>query len=622
MGAVETLRDALFGNPPSSTTEPSREGTLAAFTEMQQSVEAAVNDAIAYATVADLPVVTVSNNGARARVYDDPTAANNTYWIVKDGAWAIDTDYIASVATIVQPLVDEAEDAAVASAASAVEFGNFRDNVLSIPREQDLGVADPQAGDSDFATGSWVFMEAIPVGKVLTEFEIMVTNTLADSITIVRLSESGGVFTEEDTTGPIDLVGQPTTNLLTAADFGEFTFPNEGEYLGFWFHASQVGRRLSTNPGLTPIGFGGAGHLTSYTPTQNAAFAQMQVRAKLDGPEDTVTAVRLNAVEAAVGISTDRTLLVFGDSLATDGQGFVDELSALLLGRPVVGQAVGGQQSGSIAARAGGIEGQLTVTGASIPVNGGSVGVSAFTPNPFAASIGTDATFLASVNDVPGILTKDDTVYTFTRSDVGGPIAVSNPVKFRLMSLFVNNTTGSGATLLSDLTGGVGVVRVGHNDVFNDIIRDIGSYSRQGVKDYLAEIVDALGGDRRCILCSITRGYSWLTQARVDGLLGPGSGITGEAGSDAETIEAVIEANALNQWMADYYPGYVDLMAAYADAEPSPGDYLEQINLGSGHVYYFGNDTLLPDGTHGTDGGLEQTISAQAVADKIEAMGL
>ena len=36
MSAVDTLRDALFGNPPSPTTEPSREGTLAAFTEMYQ----------------------------------------------------------------------------------------------------------------------------------------------------------------------------------------------------------------------------------------------------------------------------------------------------------------------------------------------------------------------------------------------------------------------------------------------------------------------------------------------------------------------------------------------------------------------------------------------------------
>ncbi len=38
MGAIETARDALFGNPPNPTQEPSREGMLAAITELAQSV--------------------------------------------------------------------------------------------------------------------------------------------------------------------------------------------------------------------------------------------------------------------------------------------------------------------------------------------------------------------------------------------------------------------------------------------------------------------------------------------------------------------------------------------------------------------------------------------------------
>lgn len=42
MGAIETLRDALFGNPPSQTTEPSREGVLKAFEETVQSINSVV----------------------------------------------------------------------------------------------------------------------------------------------------------------------------------------------------------------------------------------------------------------------------------------------------------------------------------------------------------------------------------------------------------------------------------------------------------------------------------------------------------------------------------------------------------------------------------------------------
>ncbi len=39
MGAIETFRDALFGNPPSPVTEPSREGALAAFVELSENFE-------------------------------------------------------------------------------------------------------------------------------------------------------------------------------------------------------------------------------------------------------------------------------------------------------------------------------------------------------------------------------------------------------------------------------------------------------------------------------------------------------------------------------------------------------------------------------------------------------
>jgi len=80
MGAIETLRDALFGNPPSQTTEPSREGVLKAFEETVQSINSVVGgifteDASAvYATRATL----FSNLGFPDRtlgvVYADPNS--------------------------------------------------------------------------------------------------------------------------------------------------------------------------------------------------------------------------------------------------------------------------------------------------------------------------------------------------------------------------------------------------------------------------------------------------------------------------------------------------------------------------------------------------------------------
>lgn len=133
MSAIDTIRDALFGNPPSPTTKPSREGVLAAFTEMQASVVAVTNDAVAYPTVGDLPAVTAENDGDRARVFDDPTPENNTYWIVKGGDWDIDADYIASVATIVQPLVEAAEDAKEAAEKAAEEAALSGGNTIDVP---------------------------------------------------------------------------------------------------------------------------------------------------------------------------------------------------------------------------------------------------------------------------------------------------------------------------------------------------------------------------------------------------------------------------------------------------------------------------------------------------------
>lgn len=121
MSAIETLRDALFGNPPSPTTEPSREGTLAAFTELYDQVVvglAAASQGITtvattaardtfYATPENQSkLVYVNNNNGSA---SDP--ANGVYEYVS-GAARLAQGFYAGVTVVVQPLVDEALDAA------------------------------------------------------------------------------------------------------------------------------------------------------------------------------------------------------------------------------------------------------------------------------------------------------------------------------------------------------------------------------------------------------------------------------------------------------------------------------------------------------------------------------
>lgn len=117
MSAVDTLRDALYGNPPNPNWLPSREGTLKAFSELLAQVNALTLGVVSYDTAADLPAD--APDGSQARVTDDPTTSNNTYWIKRDGVWQIDVDLIESISAIVQPLVDEATLQAGKSAASA-----------------------------------------------------------------------------------------------------------------------------------------------------------------------------------------------------------------------------------------------------------------------------------------------------------------------------------------------------------------------------------------------------------------------------------------------------------------------------------------------------------------------
>lgn len=118
MGAIETLRDALFGNPPSPTTEPSREGTLAAFTELYGATVDAV-----YAAASGITIVPdiaardeffedVDNQGKLVFVNDNNGSASdpaNGIYEYVDEAPRISTGFYAGLTAVVQPLVDEAQ---------------------------------------------------------------------------------------------------------------------------------------------------------------------------------------------------------------------------------------------------------------------------------------------------------------------------------------------------------------------------------------------------------------------------------------------------------------------------------------------------------------------------------
>jgi hypothetical protein len=106
MTAIDMLRDALYGNPPSATFKPNRAAVLAAFSELQYQLAAMELGISSYATIGNLPVVTSANNGQMARVYADSTSTNNTFWIVKSGVWGIDVDFGKVLSTSFQPVVD------------------------------------------------------------------------------------------------------------------------------------------------------------------------------------------------------------------------------------------------------------------------------------------------------------------------------------------------------------------------------------------------------------------------------------------------------------------------------------------------------------------------------------
>ncbi len=111
--------------PPSANTDAlvkevaratSVEATLAA------SVARIASGLKSYATLAALNADTSQPIGMLAYVYADPTTANDTVYVFQAGVWSVATGFYAGLASVVQPLVTQAQAAATAAEAAGAEL--------------------------------------------------------------------------------------------------------------------------------------------------------------------------------------------------------------------------------------------------------------------------------------------------------------------------------------------------------------------------------------------------------------------------------------------------------------------------------------------------------------------
>lgn len=87
------------GVPASGAYEPEKSVIRGIGPALDTSLASLAIGITSYATVSALPTSPVPANGTQARVFADPTPANNTFWIVQSGAWAIDTGLVTALKT-------------------------------------------------------------------------------------------------------------------------------------------------------------------------------------------------------------------------------------------------------------------------------------------------------------------------------------------------------------------------------------------------------------------------------------------------------------------------------------------------------------------------------------------
>lgn len=309
-------------------------------------------------------------------------------------------------------------------------------------------------------------------------------------------------------------------------------------------------------------------------------------------------------------------LLILGDSKATDGQGFANELAALYPGRSTTKNAVAGQASFETALWAG--KPGAVAAAFTLPASGG-VTVT-LTPNPFIGTPANPSSCKALIDGALGVLSWNGSVITFTRSAAGRSRTIAAGASFQIVSTIdLTGSTASASILHPTAFKRTLVINVGHNDLYlsPSLLNSSGrnGYTRAGFRENLLGIVNAANAANiHALVCGVHNGLKFLTDTRAQAN-GAGAGI-GIAASDAITLAVLEEREANNAWMAATFEGYVDLLAAQKTA----GNTVS-IDLGSGAVFDVLSITAAADGIHGTDGGTLQTVDAAAIKAVGDGLG-
>lgn len=144
MSAVDTLRDALYGNPPQANFEPQREGVLNAFTELFGSIALSGLGAITVikTTRALLNADLAHAADVVALVTSDATDANNDlYYKVGasgSGSWTLTTQLHDLVASLVGDSITIAEAAAAAAVLAGLASEHDAPQLLNIPLSAEI----------------------------------------------------------------------------------------------------------------------------------------------------------------------------------------------------------------------------------------------------------------------------------------------------------------------------------------------------------------------------------------------------------------------------------------------------------------------------------------------------
>lgn len=193
MSAVDTLRDALYGNPPSPNWLPSREGTLKAFSEISEQVQAAVAGIVYYASGAARAADTSKPVGTIGKAADE-----TDYYRREGDGWVIDNSIAQGLADVVQPIIDDGaaelgaisaqvDAAATRAEAAAGSAGSSAARFNEIAYLSPVTLDPYRAADVGFGSGANQLLWGRTFGEMGYSEGILI-----DRITVARKTAAAG----------------------------------------------------------------------------------------------------------------------------------------------------------------------------------------------------------------------------------------------------------------------------------------------------------------------------------------------------------------------------------------------------------------------------------------------